>query len=156
PKDKLRVFYAFAYSSLAFNFLLMHEIGHIVRGHNGYVSSKIKEYKWEEIDYRSIRGPYITPINSQTMEMDADSFATNHAFIQAHYYITHPNAWDEAKSDSRMNLIYKDYPSFCGHWCFAVYTLFRLFGFQEIKPDRIRSLSHPPAVIRMSMILANV
>lgn len=155
PKDELRLFYAHAYIRFVMDFLILHEIGHIHRGHNGYISSKLpSRFIWDELDYHSTRGSFLSPLDSQTLEMDADSFATNHGFIQGEFYIKNPESLN--KKNHLMKNLYTSYENYYSHWSFAIYSFFRLTGFNEINLEKQKLKSHPPPSIRMAMILSNI
>ncbi len=150
PNDKVRGFYAQAYISFALDFIIMHELGHILRGHNGFIYENIKGLIWKEIGNTQRKNKFITTLDSQTLEMDADSFATNWAFITAEVWHNRP------LGDKNMALLFSDYSVFFGHWAFAIYTFFRLFGFYSLREKDINESSHPSPAIRASMVFRNI
>lgn len=154
PLDDLRYFYATAYASFVIQFLILHEIGHIVRGHNGYLSSLINGFVWSEVEGSVNKSHGITFLDSQTLEMDADSFALNQSFLASANFIDNPSLWD--KQNPQLNLLYRNFPNALEHWTFAIYSFFRLLGFNEINLEKARQRSHPPPAIRMGMLCGNI
>lgn len=148
PKSFLRQRYSNIYTAFAFRFLIMHEFGHIIRGHVDYKLSSHGE-SWNE--YQIKMSTHYEPIISQTLEMDADSFATNHAYIIAQYNIV-----NETMSKINFPDIFLSLTTFYRNWGFAIYAFMRLQGFEELDIISAKSKSHPPASTRLSMIGSNI
>jgi hypothetical protein len=149
PKDPVRRFHSRAYAQFAFRFLIHHELAHIIRGHVAYLGSITQNFSWSETEYKEIK-ELLGFAFSQTFEMDADSFAINHAFLIANLNIQNLDENLEAKK------LYKDFKTFYSHWSFSIYCFFKLFGFDEVDVEKAKTFTHPPAAVRMSMVLANV
>lgn len=148
PEDEMRRTYAQYYMDLAITFLIFHECGHIIRGHVDYGQS-LKQSFWAELDSTSSPN-VIDSMTRQTLEMDADSFATNRSYILASTLIDAPNL------DELHKMIYSDWNTFTGNFIFSVYSLLRLFGFSDIDVKKAKLYSHPPAAMRISMIADNI
>jgi len=84
--DPLRAFYSDFFSQKTIDFLILHELGHIIRGHCGYKSSLTNNALW--VEFNGDSNAFYTPLISQTLEMDADSFAVNHSIILAYHSIS--------------------------------------------------------------------
>lgn len=141
--DPIRASMARYYTDTAVSFIILHEMCHIIRGHAGYLANKSGYATWSEMGL----GPEQKSIGHnlwQTLEMDADSFATNH-FFQLYY-----------RNKSKLPLILKDIESFYNHWIFITYSFFRLMGFSELNYESDKLFTHPPAVLRMAMVSANL
>lgn len=125
-------------------FIIYHEICHILRGHLGLVANNFNLSINEINDIDDI--DIINVL--QTLEMDADSFATNRS-INDLLEKRIPN--QDAK-----NSIFKDLETFTFHYAYSVYCFFRIFGFYNLDISNIKSKSHPEPAYRISMILDNI
>jgi len=76
PKDPLRRSMASALSQLAFDYLVRHEIAHIIRGHDGYLRANGVD-NCLEFDSSRAAAIRIPTIILQCTELQADNFATN-------------------------------------------------------------------------------
>lgn len=150
PRDPIRTNYAHHLTHIAIKFLVHHECAHILRGHVDFLSHSQNQTMWNEFENLQTK-PILQPSFSQTMEMDADSLATNHAFMYANYMITHQN-----ELDSFEKIVYKDWNVFVHDWIFAIYCLFKLFGFNAIDIQKAKQKTHPPSIIRLSLIGGNL
>ena len=61
--------YGLTYTSLALNYLILHEVGHIVKGHTGYYYHLFNENVWNEFDYNSNKKSQLDYTIAQTLEM---------------------------------------------------------------------------------------
>lgn len=144
----IRKQYLAHYITFALNFLMHHEFAHIVRGHVGYLHSKYNIPIFPEIESNSdILGNPGSDFY-QTIEMDADSLATNREFLVAHHHIEHEK--------STLFPIYENWNTFIFHWVFAIYSLFRLFGFEPYEISNAKKLKHPPPSLRIAMIISTL
>ncbi|WP_344825277.1 hypothetical protein [Chryseobacterium ginsenosidimutans] len=129
-------------TTLVGKFVIYHEICHILRGHVDFI--KIK-HNLQIHEVNTIIDTKI--INTlQTLEMDADSFATNRCL----------NDFFQNQSIDFRNGIYKDLKTFIYYFSYSIYCFFRIFGFYELNISCVKSYSHPPPAIRISMILDNI
>jgi len=152
PRDKLRLEHCYYYQSITLEYLVLHELGHIIRGHVGYIDSIRKGAQWSELEYESESNNNLPPSISQTFEMDADSFATNWAFLKLNRII---NSKD-LKKYRQPDYFGQDWLFASEHWSFAIYLFFRLFNFNQLDFEESKKKSHPPSSIRMIMILNNI
>ncbi|HEY9048287.1 MAG TPA: hypothetical protein VIN08_20410 [Ohtaekwangia sp.] len=151
PQDKLRLEFAILCTNHAFDFLIYHEIAHILRGHVGYLASLIENnFYWREFDNLSQRSKLPSDV-SQTLEMDADSFATNRSLN-----IIASNLKDTKQVNEIFRFAFKDWSTILPIWVFSIYSLFRLFGYRQYAVEDAKKLSHPPSSIRMALIAGNI
>jgi|GEM_PF-6123403 len=142
------------YNEWVRTFLIFHEICHILRGHNGYLSSISSKFEWSEFNLYD-KPAFFSSLDSQTFEMDADSFATNCAFNQGRHFLITPN-----ERPKGIEFVFESYKSFLSHWVYAIYSFFRISGLQSFKvlfdESKCYNYSHPPAPVRLSMIFSNL
>jgi hypothetical protein len=150
PKDLIRREYARQYTAWAMHFLVFHECAHIIRGHVDFVATKKNKNFWNEFDYSSSPNLYDSSF-FQTLEMDADSFATNRSFILANLMI---NDYDNLSIVEKQ--ICHNWATFSSNWIFVIYSLFRLFGFNLNDLESAKNKTHPPSTIRLSLIHGNI
>lgn len=145
-----RRYLASRYTEWALKFLIDHEFCHIIRGHLGYVGKKYSNQYWVELtDKNSFSNEEMFIF--QTLEMDADSFATNRALIDATALV---DRYNELSNSDKM--VFIDTETFLMHWIFVIYSVFRLFGITDFKENDVNKSSHPPPSIRMHMVLINI
>jgi hypothetical protein len=149
PIDPTRYFYASTYTSFAMNFLIFHECCHIIRGHIGYATNKKHTIEWNEVETNKTIA--LDGLVSQTLEMDADSFAVNHAHITALSYIK-----SSGTLDNNYPNVYSDLRTFYTNWGSAIYSFFRLCDINAPNNDFSKNRSHPPPSVRMSLITNNI
>ncbi|MEO8405227.1 MAG: hypothetical protein ABI480_11545 [Chitinophagaceae bacterium] len=149
--DPDRAYLASFYVTFALNFILIHEFAHIIRGHVGYINYQTRSATFSEIDYNSALTSEMNMSFFQTLEMDADSMALNRSFLIAEENME----W--AKNSGKVEFpIFRDWETFIFHWTFAIYCLFRLFGFENIELAKAKQFKHPPPSIRMGMLISNI
>lgn len=120
-------------------FIVYHEICHILRGHVGLISEK---FNLNITEANNINDQNIINI-MQTLEMDADSFATNRClndFLLNHFPTQK----------------YNNLETFVYHFCYSIYCFFRIFGFYSLDISKIQSKTHPEPAMRVSMILDTI
>ncbi len=146
PKDPTRQLYASLFTKAALNFLFDHEYAHIAFGHVDYLVSSRNIFSMEEKEVVKV-----APLNYQTLEMDADCFATHQGMLLL-----------KKINDSPLIVTEQRRPFFCGwengmfNWLFAVYSLFRIFGYKNYKHAELLKYTHPPTGIRQRIISASV
>lgn len=154
PKNKTRFDYAILYSNFAFDYLILHECCHIIRGHIDLMQSILitSDFNWSEAQCvtKEISDENI-PLISQTLEMDADSFATNHAIYYGIENVKNKQQPTEAHSE-----IFSSLNSFLENWGFAIYSLFRIFQFHDIEFTNLKHYMHPPPAGRLNIIQSNI
>jgi hypothetical protein len=135
PNDGIRIGYSNYLFYCAFNFLFQHEFGHLFHGHSDLL---LQRFGFRVLDERGRSTlTALTPLDKQTLEMDADSFAINDVLTQI--------PANKSRHSSFFAAI------------FAVYCLFRLFGSENIADDdALLAEEHPPAVYRQRFILGAI
>ncbi|MBC7488453.1 MAG: hypothetical protein H7282_17070 [Cytophagaceae bacterium] len=151
PKDPVRTSYGSLYMTFCLNFLVLHECAHIIRGHLDYHIKSNHNSDWNEFEDLNPQTNLESCSLYQTLEMDADSFATNWAFIEAESIIEHN--LPPIKNDTS---VFENWNSFVFNWFFSIYSLLRMQGFNELNVSKCKSYTHPPATIRMALIAGNI
>jgi hypothetical protein len=149
-KNPVRSCFCNLYMTMAIRFLINHELGHIVNGHLGYYKNIYGNIYWNEFNYDKSENK-IEPNISQTLEMDADSFATNIAFNHGKEIVDNISSVDYP-----YRLFYKDLKTYLSNWIICIYCFFKLCGFSNFNYSLTKNNSHPPPSIRVSLILNNV
>lgn len=153
PVDPLRRRVADALCTQAFEFLVLHELGHIRNGHLSAVPGKngLAELTpvgaWEAAS-----------LTRQTLEMDADSHAVVHtlrnAFILSMEVARLAPTLNAAEPDHALLLAMYGSHGRTLRTCLTVYyVLFRLLSPAAWTADTLWSRSHPPAMLRLLMML---
>jgi hypothetical protein len=142
PRDQLRLRYASRLFSCAFNFIFQHEFGHLFHGHIDW-----KRRALSESDLPS----GITPLDLQTVEVDADCFGAIDVFIEnmnISFVAGRGRAPKLNSFGSRKNAAFAVF--------FALYAVFKLFSDNKDLTDEASILSarHPPALYRQRFLLA--
>lgn len=146
PKDPVRQNFAEFLIINLLTFLVLHEYGHVVNGHCGYretLGTKV------QIDQKYSEG-LLNYLDWQTLEMDADSFATNKGVELLHLRFEGVFPISEALKSTFTNWL-----SALQVWFFSIYTFYRIFGYcNDIK--NFKSGEHHPPSLRATMIMGNV
>ena len=146
PKDKLRQAYSEGLIYFAVQFLICHELGHILNGHIDLIE------KWTDIPFISEMVSYDKEskfLDSQTLELDADCYAAN---IGIKSII--------GRYEDKMNLNKDIQPYFNSLedalflWTFSIYTLFRFLGNTVYDFNKLENYRHPYPGFRQEYILA--
>jgi hypothetical protein len=147
PKDSTRYEWANFLHMQALHYLVYHEICHILRGHCDYHFETSNTKQWMEFD--SINSERY--LDSQTLEMDADSFAINRIFINGMVVIE-----KGLNVSNSAQMFWKDIGTYLDNSLFAIYCFFRITNIST--PDRVSFLSrkHPHPSFRITMILSNI
>lgn len=151
PRDGTRQDFSSQCISETMDFLILHEICHIARGHVGYLKAT-KDKDWFEFTPDKLSNG-LEPLFSQTCEMDADSFAVNHAFL-----LEVNRCWPFVDDlDSAIEVVNNhDWEAFYLSWFFSIHAFFKLCGYREFDEKAAHKKSHPPPAMRLCLIVANV
>jgi hypothetical protein len=134
--------------NICFNYLLCHELPHILHGHIDYMADRlgipfVSEFAWQ-------RGTPEPPLTRQTMEMDADSGAVAIAGDNIHRKVTDPSR----KPDPPWDRYYADAPGAFSHWSFAIWAFLRVFGDDSLAGVAdATQLTYPPWRLRQQIAL---
>jgi hypothetical protein len=131
PICLIRQIFAATVTRIAFDFLLTHELAHIINGHLGYLLFNSRGLPYRiELEPSSSNPAQDDPFTCQTLEMDADSeaacFTLNVSTIQI----------------GNIDPVYT--------WAFAINGLFYLWGLEYNLAD-ISTASHPPTACRTAI-----
>lgn len=144
PQDEERRYFAERLTQFAYEFLIAHEMAHVRHGHTRLnIASPNMEVI--EIDDTSLAGvSEAEGILKQTLEMDADAFAT----AQGMDNILH---WSE--QDNRLGELLRNKDKAMEYWLWSVYSLFRLFAPTPINLNQLSTATHPPARVRQMWMI---
>jgi len=136
PLDEARIGYASTLAIAALDHLFQHELGHTFNGHTALLKRMVGLNSFPETGASSIAG--INNLDRQTLEFDADCFAIGDSTIRV-----------STESGSRAGGLYT---LLC-----AVYLLHKVFsvGSNSQSIDEVLSSDHPPAHIRLRLILGS-
>lgn len=148
PVDTIRRMYAMNLLYLANEYLVMHEYGHILHGHCGYFNSLTRIPFAESIDKKDVDP--LTALDHQTLEMDADSYATNVTLRELFRCVNDPNLLP-----IEVRFFYNDWRIAFRSWATALYIQAKLFSFKN-DSTKIEKENHLLPAIRMRLILGNV
>jgi len=143
PQDEDRRDGVILLTHLAMQFLALHELGHVVRGHLDYQLNKGRSTPHEDTSIHMLKPGGQSGLHSQGMEFDADYYATYNGMA------FHSRSFQgiELPIDGQMRVM--------GLWVFAVCSLFRVFGLIPNDAVQLDNYSHPPIGMRMYMLLSN-
>jgi hypothetical protein len=147
PIDNIRILFGFQLIKMAFEFLIWHELAHIVFGHVDYIHSVLGAFELKEIEREESRSR-LDPIVSQTLEIKADQFATQQSIAIWGMLISNPDALTPA-----LRPYFKTWPMVIKMWIFSTYTFFRLFSDHNYTKG-IRNAFHPPPSLRSHLVQA--
>jgi hypothetical protein len=127
----------------AMQFLVMHELGHIVRGHIAYRIANSKGSNTNSMYVDSTDEELMpqrqTNIEAQALECDADAFAAFHGVATSYQIV---GADNEIAKRQALDL-----------WLMSMYGLFILLASKRLDISNPMQYEHPPAKLRLSMAL---
>jgi hypothetical protein len=135
----------------AVRFVFLHELGHIWKGHTSLAATEFGLRFIDELRMAS-SGSEIGETNAQTLEMDADVFASTTIMLQVvtgAENISRNRSWIDPKFDE----LNGRGASAVASALFAIYLVWRMFD-EACVLENIEIRSHPPAPMRQSIILA--
>jgi hypothetical protein len=139
--------------STARQFLILHELAHIVNGHLDIYSTANSGFVIAEA--ASDSHIVISAMDSQAFEINADSTAAVIAFesaIRVHLEARNPVPSEGVKRVEQIDVFYRNCELAIRLYFFAVAQLFILLGPRIDDPEKLETLSHPPAFLRMAFI----
>ncbi|HTC00736.1 MAG TPA: hypothetical protein VK705_08640, partial [Ferruginibacter sp.] len=146
PKDTKRQLYASLFTKTALNFLFDHEYAHIAFGHVDYLATQQNIFTISEDEILND-----IPLNSQTLEMDADSFAAHQGLGLLKSINDTPSQLPEYRRE-----FFCDWKNGLSNWFFSIYCLFRIFGYKNFEHSKLLKYSHPPTGIRQRLIAGSL
>jgi len=149
PIDPVRRAYADLYTQMAMEFLMFHELGHVIHGHCAYLENKLN-LSWNEFQMIDTDGIPEDSLNRQTMEMDADRFAIGIVINRFKEYLINPRM---ISVNPLLTDAFKNSETFFLHWTFAIYTFFRLTGFEDFDSNKMNKATHPPPSVRVLIMM---
>ncbi|MBN8695732.1 MAG: hypothetical protein J0L87_04310 [Bacteroidetes bacterium] len=150
PIDKVRQEYADHLIEIAIDFLVAHELTHIINGHVDYKFhlfgiSFFDEQNVEVKDHDEI-------LTIQTLEMDADAMATSKGLGNAYRRFTGGQSVSEERK-----IFYSNFTDVIFNWVLSVSTLIRIMvESSNYKDSDTNSKTHPHPGVRYGMLLTTV
>ncbi len=125
-------------------FFFYHELAHVLHGHTRFVSKAYAMQSMGEMTAADLGAK--GNLDRQTMEMDADSSATNQYFSRV---------WESQWQIPKCEQLEKAYGDGATPLVLASKMLFQSFAMMDEKLDYegIENRTHPPAPVRMGMLL---
>ncbi|MBL0745488.1 hypothetical protein [Chryseolinea lacunae] len=136
PRDSTRAILAQVLTSWATKFLSMHEYAHIVFGHVDYKENLLRE------------GKSLSPMNSQTLEYDADCYAAQIAFREIIFAFENST---DVKDELRP--FYADLEIIIFVWAYAIYSMYRLFQVSGVDEYTLHLNKYPHVGIRQRLMM---
>lgn len=149
PIDNVRILLGFQLVKMAFEFLVWHELAHIIYGHVDYVHSILGSFELKEIEREESKNQ-LDPLVCQTLEIHADRFATQQSIAILEMLISNPDALTPA-----LRPYFNSWSSVIKMWVFSTYAFFRFFSDHNYA-DGIRNTFHPPPSLRSNLVQAVV
>ena len=142
PKCPIRSGCVELFMEFAFDFILLHELGHISRGHLGLIHELTGVDMYAELNGQ---GRSIDNDTSQALELDADGFAMSSLFFSvltmSERYLEARSEWQPALKDPMIALVVA---------AVSMYTVFRLFSHeQQLDLNDLTGGTHPHPMLRM-------
>ena len=150
PRDTIRRIYASHLIRIALEFLIRHELAHVMNGHLELLRSQAGLESYLEIGTKPVLE--ITALDLQTLECDADSSAGT--FSLESLISGLEISGDFMAKISLPNVKTIEQLKIHDH-LFAIYSLFLLFEDSATDEVSLSERSHPPAVLRQYQILTS-
>jgi hypothetical protein len=139
-------------TTLAFHFLVMHEIGHLRNGHLDMLQ-KLGVQGLAEISSPRMESP-VDPLLRQALEINADAYAASRSIGFALTRTCIDPGASEPAADA-FSHAYGDHERGLHTLAFAIYVLFRILVHGDLVPGSFESGRHPPSWIRLRCIFDN-
>lgn len=151
PQDPVRNIIAEHMTRLALDFLLGHEMTHIIKGHISYLSQEFKVNVNDELSLHRIEKKRQRTI-SKTMEMDADSFATTMLLSSEINRCTgklplRGKEWEDLYSRPGFILLI---------FSIVISTLFRIFGDKRLNESTFELEPYPKPRLRFVIAMLQI
>ena len=129
----------------AINFLVLHELGHILCGHIDYMNNQ-KLHVDGNLEINNLYLEEQKGLVSQALEIDADDFASNYALkiLREFYNTYHPQKLEE------------DFLALFRASLFAILIPYRLTGLMPYNEKKLSHLMHPPMGFRVIHIVTTL
>jgi hypothetical protein len=148
PVDPIRRVAANNAARIAFDFLILHELGHVRNGHLPLLNTSR-----QIVELEAPPAEQDIALTYQTLEMDADSHAVVHGINEI---MRLAGAKFQGPHGNELAAIFASQQTSLSLYLAAVYGLFRLFDRGLWQADRLWSSTHPPAAMRQHMIHSTV
>jgi len=139
-------------TTLAFHFLVMHEIGHLRNGHLDMLQ-KLGVQGLAEISSLRLEPP-VDPLLRQALEIDADAYAASRA-IEFAIQRTCIDPGAPVPAAEAFGQAYGGDARALHTLAYAVYVFFRIFVHNDPAPESFDTSRHPPSWIRLRCIFDN-
>ncbi|WP_242309242.1 hypothetical protein [Bacillus cereus group sp. BfR-BA-01524] len=143
PVNEERRSFAKTLCAYALEFLILHEYGHIVSGHVDYFQNKRSSSFIFELNSREKSGLFM-----QTLEMDADSYATTRCAQRMIYIHTQLKGFY-----NKLGVPSISFREYFKQRYYSIYFVFRLFGEVDYDLSALEENSHPASGFRQYFLL---
>jgi len=147
PKDPTRRAYSLYLASMAFDFLVRHELAHLRNGHVDFLNAEAGIQQILEINTQDSG---INLLDFQTMEMDADCYAARNGF---QWFISREA---ELYTDTQTLVAGGPNRQTAYLWLFAIHGFFLAFYEAAVAASEIQARTHPPTNMRQVIINATI
>jgi hypothetical protein len=138
PKDTVRAEYAARATMLVMDFLVLHELTHILHGHTDFdVFFGGLSLRLESRRAMASKAGFLTDL---TLEWDADSGVVCDVMRAMKAWLPYPTNADSGA----WTKFFLDFQNALFEWSFAVCTFFRLCGDDTFTPEDCLAEDHPP------------
>jgi hypothetical protein len=150
PKDVARSIYSNVLTSMAFDFLVTHELEHLKNGHVDLLKNMLAmNFIEEAVGYAPSENHGLT---LQTLEMDADAAAMQWILRHSLEFTDSMTSIQDPEVKEWGAIAYASHDSAVFALGFSIYTFFRLFDEHQWDVDSLESRSHPPLFLRYWMM----
>lgn len=148
PKDDTRRHYANHLVSIAIDFLIAHEVTHVLNGHLCLIKSKFSKSHYYETSNTDSREEILL---RQVLEMDADTVGATRVISNL---LRHHS---EQQVSEQFNQLYQDPNTLLQSYAFSILSILRIMA-ESPNYDTvpINSLTHPFPRVRSHIILCNL
>lgn len=151
PQCPQRRIYAYMLYQDFMQFLITHELAHIMRGHVGWLNQNFGASLYSEL--RALTSLAVSSGESQAMEVNADISAA-----QLYYLIAldmHQTSTPEKYGEVRHKFFTDPWLDLMRH-TLAVYVLFKLFMPHSFEAADLEAGSHPHSLVRQAFLMGSL
>lgn len=145
PNCPVRRLYAYHLTYMACDFVIYHELGHILYGHVDYVK---KLTSCSSLTEQATPDGKIEILIRQILEADADISSVNQgvASMLGHFK-------DRDNLPDGYKPFFITFEDSLVNWSLAVFFVLRILGPQNYEPEEFLNAIHPPARVRQALIM---
>jgi len=145
PDDPVRLAFAIVFAAECFDFIVRHELAHLVLGHCQFAAAGGHDSSMEDADGRLTKG--VDPITAQVLELVADSHAANWG-VEKLPVIRRRLGRLPSGVDQAYRWFHRTPDDGMLNYLLAMFFVFRLSDETAWSNETLTSCCHPPAPIR--------